>query len=113
MSPIPAPEGAGTTAPVPAIDRPPPATDTTLPATARISMRPLAPLALPEQPPVPGMTEAPRPAHQLSRSIPVTVRPGDRNETDEHCRAITVKAQLGEEPSDDDRAYLRRGCARR
>jgi hypothetical protein len=28
----------------------------------------------------------------------------------QHCRAIVVKAQLGEDPSDADRDFLRRGC---
>jgi hypothetical protein len=112
--PSPAPEGASTTAPVPATARQPPsASDAPPPVTERLSTRPLAAPALPEQPAVLGMADAPRPAHHLSRSISVTVRPRDETAVDAHCQSIIVTAQLGEEPSDADRAYLRRGCPRR
>ncbi len=56
----------------------------------------------PALPPAPG----PRLAHTSSAGA----GGGSGLVIDQHCRTIILKVQLGEEPSDVDRAYLRHGC---
>jgi hypothetical protein len=50
------------------------------------------------------------PVVRPSRSV--AVRASHAGGINEHCQAIILKAQLGEEPSDADRTYLRHRCPR-
>ncbi len=85
----------------------------------RLSERPMAAMAgqrspplRPEQPARLDTAVISRPPPHSSRPVSVPVRPGYGNAADEHCQAIILRVQLGKEPSDADRAYLRRGCPR-
>ena len=91
------------------LEQPTPVPASAQPPSASGTAPPPAP-ALPQQP---GVREPTRPAHRSLRSITTLTRPRDRNEADERCQIIILKTQLGEEPSDADRVYLRRGCPRR
>lgn len=50
------------------------------------------------------------PAVRLSPVPSIPIKRAVARAADEHCRAIVLKVQLGEEPSNADRAYLRQGC---
>ncbi len=63
----------------------------------------------PEQAAPPRMAASAILAHRLSRAPIAAARRGPDG-VDEHCRAIILKVELGEEPSNADRAYLRHGC---
>jgi hypothetical protein len=47
-----------------------------------------------------------RPPHETAREASLS----SNDAVTARCRAITIRVQLGEEPSDAERAYLRRGC---
>ena len=106
-------ERAAPPAPLPDLDvvtipvLPPPG----LPA-AQHAASAVAPALAPDEMPVPERA-SPAAARASTRPRPIAVGPSDGNALNERCQSIILKAQLGEEPSDADRAYLRRGCARR
>jgi hypothetical protein len=60
--------------------------------------------------PLSGTLAPPRP--ESARAWPVAQLRPERNAgvAAQRCRAIVVKTQLGEDPSDADRDFLRRGC---
>ncbi len=52
------------------------------------------------------------PAARAATGPSIPVRHETARSDPDGCQAITLKVQLGEEPSDAERAYLRRGCPR-